>query len=192
MFSNVMDLDAQTRYAPLVCSFLCLNLQLWGLTFFFFFLCVCVCIDNFWIFANRRNRGIAFPDVPPHTLIPHQEFSMTAGDFLEIYCHPSHAGSWDAVATCFFIDTAKNVLQYVEVLRKCIKVGGLWVNNGPLLWHFEDMKGVSSLELNWDELRHVITSSGFELLVRCDPFFHWRRKRKKKRERKKIRKRNIG
>jgi radical SAM superfamily enzyme with C-terminal helix-hairpin-helix motif len=29
------------------------------------------------------------------------------------------AGSFDAVVTCFFIDTAHNILEYLEVIHRC-------------------------------------------------------------------------
>lgn len=38
--------------------------------------------------------------------------------------------SWDCVATCFFIDTAHNVLDYVETIWKILKPGGVWINLG--------------------------------------------------------------
>jgi hypothetical protein len=33
----------------------------------------------------------------------------------EVYSKPEAARSFDAVVTCFFIDTAHNILQYLEV-----------------------------------------------------------------------------
>lgn len=43
------------------------------------------------------------------------------------------AESWDCVATCFFIDTAHNVLEYVETIWKILKPGGVWINLGENL-----------------------------------------------------------
>ena len=63
--------------------------------------------------------------------------SMTAGDFCSLYKQPEYASAFDAVTTCFFIDTAPNVIRYIETIRHCLKSGGIWVNIGPLLWHFE-------------------------------------------------------
>ena len=37
---------------------------------------------------------------------------------------------WDCVATCFFIDTAHNIIEYVERLWKILKPGGAWINFG--------------------------------------------------------------
>lgn len=55
-------------------------------------------------------RPIYIPDVPPSSLPATSEFSLVAGDFEEIYGGQSaegepQAGQWDAILTCFFIDT---------------------------------------------------------------------------------------
>lgn len=39
-----------------------------------------------------------------------------AGEFIEIYSKPEHAGAFDAVITCFFIDTAPVAMEYIEVM----------------------------------------------------------------------------
>ena len=33
------------------------------------------------------------------------------------------AGIWDAVVTCFFIDTAHNVMEYIEIILRILKDG---------------------------------------------------------------------
>lgn len=38
---------------------------------------------------------------------------------------------------CRQIDTAPNVIQYIEAIKHCLKPGGFWINHGPLQWHFE-------------------------------------------------------
>ncbi|XP_063769931.1 carnosine N-methyltransferase isoform X2 [Pseudophryne corroboree] len=70
-------------------------------------------------------RPVYFPDVNPHDLPSNANFSMTAGDFQEIY---SETSSWDCIATSFFIDTAHNILDYVETIWKILKPGGMWIN----------------------------------------------------------------
>jgi carnosine N-methyltransferase len=37
---------------------------------------------------------------------------------------------WDCVTTCFFIDTAHNIIEYVERLWQILKPGGVWINFG--------------------------------------------------------------
>lgn len=78
---------------------------------------------------------------------------------------------WDAVVTCFFIDTAHNIIEYIEIISRILKDGGVsssvvmslttlvfvppsyqfinpwliewqvWINLGPLLYHFADVYG---------------------------------------------------
>ena len=40
--------------------------------------------------------------------------------------------SWDCVVTCYFIDTAHNVIAYIENISKILKPGGYWINLGKL------------------------------------------------------------
>jgi hypothetical protein len=75
------------------------------------------------------------------------------------------ADDWDCVATVFFIDTARNVIEYIETIYKILQPGGYWINLGPLLYHFSDMANESSIELPYDKLREVIVKFGFEIVV---------------------------
>lgn len=106
-------------------------------------------------------RPAHFPDVSPADMPPDSNFSMAAGDFLEVYEDPA---SWDCVATVFFIDTAHNIVAYIETIWKILKPNGYWINFGPLLYHFADMPNESSIELPYDELRRLIISLNFEIL----------------------------
>ncbi len=36
------------------------------------------------------------------------------------------------------LDTAPNIIRYIEAIKNCLQPGGLFVNVGPLLWHFEN------------------------------------------------------
>ena len=47
---------------------------------------------------------------------------MCAGDFVEVYSAQDQAASFDCVATCFFLDTAHNILQYMQIIRHILKV----------------------------------------------------------------------
>jgi hypothetical protein len=49
------------------------------------------------------------------------------------------AGMWDAVVTCFFIDTARNIVEYVRLIRRLLRPGGVWLNLGP--WPCADGAG---------------------------------------------------
>ncbi|XP_037633266.1 carnosine N-methyltransferase isoform X2 [Sebastes umbrosus] len=122
-----------------------------------------------WIhqFSNNKKsadqtRPIIFPDVNPQSLPLDADFSMVAGDFVEVY---SESESWDCVATCFFIDTAHNVIEYVETIWKILKPGGVWINLGPLLYHFENMANELSVELSYEDIRTAIVNFGFHFEV---------------------------
>jgi hypothetical protein len=66
------------------------------------------------------------------------EMNMTAGDFVLSYSAVESQETFDGVVSVFFIDTAPNLIRYIETVRNCLKKGGVWVNIGPLLWHFDD------------------------------------------------------
>ncbi|USP74732.1 hypothetical protein yc1106_02006 [Curvularia clavata] len=89
-------------------------------------------------------RTIKIPDVHPATelakdqasQVPASErMSMSMGDFCVVYGRSDYADAFDAVTTVFFIDTAPNLIRYIEAVANCLKPGGVWINLGPLLWH---------------------------------------------------------
>eukprot|EP00126_Sphaerothecum_destruens_P002238 Sdes_comp15676_c0_seq1m4697 len=104
-------------------------------------------------------RSVSFPDIDPSRLPADADFSMSAGDFLQIHYS---ALSLDCVATCFFIDTAANVVAYIEKIWKILKPGGCWINFGPLLYHYSDISSSHmSIELSLEEVLDVTRSFGF-------------------------------
>ncbi|XP_055331001.1 carnosine N-methyltransferase-like [Paramacrobiotus metropolitanus] len=105
--------------------------------------------------------GISIPDISPTDLPPGHNFGMVAGDFLEVF---DRNETWDCVVTCFFIDTARNVLEYVEHIWHLLKPGGYWMNLGPLLYHFADIPHESCLELTYEHVKTVIKNTGFQML----------------------------
>ncbi|KAI8365391.1 N2227-like protein-domain-containing protein [Radiomyces spectabilis] len=113
--------------------------------------------------SDDQLTPIRIPDVLPANLPPTVDFSMVAGDFLEVYGEQeNNRGAWDVVVTCFFIDTAKNILENIQVIHRTLKEGGMWINIGPLLYHFEDTPGESSVELSLEEVKRVSREIGFE------------------------------
>lgn len=66
---------------------------------------------------------VRIPDVCIPDMLPAPGLlSMVAGDFAEVYSRPDQAGTFDAVVTCFFLDTAHNLIEYMQVLRHVLKV----------------------------------------------------------------------
>ncbi|KAI0119932.1 N2227-like protein-domain-containing protein [Nemania sp. FL0031] len=106
-----------------------------------------------WIhsFSNHKSRANQFtaysiPDVHPQQALAETTaagakigtMQMCAADFLCLYGDDAHAGTYDAVATVFFLDTAPNLIRYLEVIWRCLRPGGVLINIGPLLWHWEN------------------------------------------------------
>lgn len=115
---------------------------------------------------NDQLRPVSIPDIHPASAGITEGFSMCGGDFVEVYSDSSQIGAWDAVVTCFFIDTAHNVVEYIEIISKILKDGGVWINLGPLLYHFADMYGQEdemSIELSLEDVKRVAFHYGFEL-----------------------------
>jgi len=61
------------------------------------------------------------------------------GDFVKIYGGGGGGGrSFDAVVTCFFVDTARDAATlraFVATIGRVLRPGGVWVNLGPVTWH---------------------------------------------------------
>ncbi|XP_060526349.1 carnosine N-methyltransferase [Cylas formicarius] len=130
----------------------------------------CKKVDEFliypWIHQYCNNIRVEdqmvsarFPDIKPTT--PRGNFSMTAGDFLEVY---TAGNEWHCVATCFFIDCAPNVVQFIETIYDILKPGGLWINLGPLLYHYSDVRNEKSIEPSFQVLCDVINKVGFDMV----------------------------
>ena len=114
--------------------------------------------------TKLRYQKVTFPDNQTYSNAKSKNdqessLSYTVGDFLEIYSTTSKRGRYGSIVTCFFIDTASNIYEYLLVIRNVLTSGGIWINVGPLQWH-----GNSQLNPSGDELRFIIESFGFELL----------------------------
>ncbi|XP_070178005.1 carnosine N-methyltransferase-like isoform X2 [Littorina saxatilis] len=72
--------------------------------------------------SGHQTSHITFPDIDPSDLPEGVNFSMAAGDFLEVYTMP-----------------------------------------GPLLYHYSDVPGESSIEISYEDLRSVIKKVGFDI-----------------------------
>jgi carnosine N-methyltransferase len=93
---------------------------------------------------------------------------MVSGDFLTCYRPSVAASSFDAVATNFFLDTAADPLAYIDIIWSSLKPGGIWINFGPLLWHFDGKgrEGQGGVELTLEEVLVVTEMRGFKIVER--------------------------
>jgi carnosine N-methyltransferase len=120
-------------------------------------------------FVNNFNRtdplkSCRFPDISAHQNPPKGEMNMIAGDFVQVYGDPSQAESWDCVCSCFFIDCAKNIVEFLEIIHQILRPGGIFINYGPLLYHYCDEPNEFSIEPSYEDLREIIEKLGFKFL----------------------------
>lgn len=164
---------------------------------------------------NYQLRQVFFPDVNTDDIysltkqypsIPVSELmSMIAGGFTDLYGPPDlgklsdlvtndpsamefragNKGKFQLVITCFFLDTATNIIDYLKTIMHCMADDGYWLNFGPLLWHYEnnnqmldiktrDLTGnyiikevpLTGLEISLEDLIKLIEDMGFEFVDR--------------------------
>lgn len=161
---------------------------------------------------SQQLRPVAIPDVCPYSVFFEEKkanaylsdlMSMVAGSFVDLYGPPEIAASedftddpaavefrtqnskfFDVISTCFFLDTAHNIIDYLRTIRHALKDDGVWINVGPLHWHFEgdqttqvvkraDIEGqietsvpviMEGMELARDELFALMDSMGFDIV----------------------------
>ncbi|KAL1132661.1 hypothetical protein AAG570_010613 [Ranatra chinensis] len=112
---------------------------------------------------EHQAAKVKFPDINPADLRQHtknSKFTMVAGDFLDVY---TYANEWDCVATCFFIDCANNIMTFIEKIYKILKPGGVWINIGPLQYHFSASPEENSIEPSFEVIKDIINSVGFKI-----------------------------
>lgn len=98
-------------------------------------------------------RQVAFPDKPVNTTA----VLLLEGDFTTVF--RKKEGSFDAVVTHFFIDTARNLMSYLDTIHRLLPPGGYWVNFGPLLYGTGPF-----VQLSLEEILAVAEKMGFEFL----------------------------
>ena len=90
------------------------------------------------------------------------KITMLAGDFTKLYNDKNNF--YDCIITCFFIDTAKNVIEYIDKIERILKKGGIWINFGPLSYRWIGFQNIPMIELPYDKLKEVIINYGFEFI----------------------------
>ena len=91
--------------------------------------------------------------------VPEKQFHsssvlMIEGDFTHVF---ANAGKqYDIIITHFFIDTARNLMTYLETIHQLLRPGGHWINFGPLLYGTGPF-----VQLSLDEIVLVSEAMGF-------------------------------
>jgi carnosine N-methyltransferase len=135
-------------------------------------------------------RKVMIPDVDPSSMLDcyadgGEGFSMAAGDFCSIYSNPNQKNQWNAVVSCFFLDAAPNMIEYIQIIHDMLAEGGVLVNFGPLLHHWSgpamrpddatysdyqkrfsymDQRYMESVDLCWQDIREILVNVGFVML----------------------------
>ena len=104
--------------------------------------------------VHDRLRTVVVPDIDVSAVEPindfkqSPDFTMLAGEFTSLYSHylPGNRcvgkrqmdsdEKFDAVVCSFFIDTAPSLPHYLITIWHMLENGGLFVNMGPLMWHW--------------------------------------------------------
>ena len=118
------------------------------------------CLKN----ENDPFQIFNFPDENINEIMKRNDFgklNIIPGDFILSY--KDKINCYDGVITSFFLDTANNIIQFIEIIYNILNKGGIWINIGPLLYHFHDIQNEVSIELSWEEVKKIILKFGFEI-----------------------------
>jgi len=124
-------------------------------------------------------RAVRFPDRWMNEVVEDDQSGMgtmriNAGEFTHVYANVPAADRFGAVVCCFFLDTAPNLSEYMEVIKAMLLPGGLLLSFGPLQWHWQppfganarsvdDERFAHSLELTLEDVVALIASHGFDV-----------------------------
>lgn len=109
-------------------------------------------IDSSWV-----TTPVSFPDVDPSSRPDDFQLQMMPGDFLKEVKENLEDESVNAVVTAFFLDSAPNVLEYVDAIKKVLAPGGIWINFGALNFPHDE------LTLSLNDMKKVIQTD-FEFI----------------------------
>ena len=88
---------------------------------------------------------------------------MVGGELGDVASDAEQHATWTALLTCFFVDACPSVISACEHARKLLRPHGVWLNIGPLLYHWN--RAASSVpRLCADELLALVESEGFEVI----------------------------
>jgi len=141
--------------------------------------------------ADDPSRKVLIPDIDPASAMAinndafQPDFSMAAGEFVSIYNKLEQHGKWKAIVSCFFLDTASCIVEYLKVMWDILDDDGVLVNIGPLHYHWQgppfrpddvsfsnykiknkhlDKRYLQSVDMTWEDVREVLWRIGFEVL----------------------------
>ena len=81
------------------------------------------------------------------------------GAFQNIYSTTENFERFNLIITCFFIDTATDLMIYISTIKNLLRIGGIWINTGPL--HYHDK---SSVPYSYNYFTSILREVGFEII----------------------------
>lgn len=112
------------------------------------------------VHSDLRYQPVDIPSIEEDEVPTNRSLSYTVADFTEYKSQEESRDAFQVVVTCFFIDTATNIYEYLATIRHVLGSGGIWINVGPLHWHAN-----AQLHPSVDDLRAIIEGiAGFEIL----------------------------
>ena len=126
--------------------------------------CICPRINSFCSSFTEESvtKKIYFPEIDIR-----EELKNISKDKLKItkrYFEVEYKGKkdlFDGVITLFSTEEAINIINFTEIVNNVLKKGGIWINIGSLANIYS--KNGGGIDLTWDEWKHVIINSGFEI-----------------------------
>lgn len=114
-----------------------------------------------WMSMQDRRMAINIPDVYPSKQDLSGSMNMIAENFNFMLNTRKNSELYDAVLTCYFLDTANNIQHYIDIIKACLQPEGVWINYGPLLYHYSGNHHELSIDLPWDLVVKYATRKGF-------------------------------
>lgn len=114
-------------------------------------------------------RPVTFPELDAVLTNGPSSVLLVEGDFTTVFSDDDaepqqQKQQYDVIITYFFLDTARNLLSYLDTVFRLLRPGGHWLNLGPLLYGTGPW-----VQLSLDEIVHVSEAVGFEFLDDLDP-----------------------
>lgn len=111
--------------------------------------------------CNRMQKGDHVREVlVPEVSLADLKFpNVTLGAFISIYQQSKYAASCDAIVSAYALDSSVNVFRFIRTVAHSLKVGGAWINWGPLDFNASDDEAHAwlAIEMSWEEVRHAIS-----------------------------------
>ena len=111
-------------------------------------------------FIDGLSNHLTSDDLKRPVLVPEEvevdlsSVLLVEGDFTTAFSDGT--GQYDVIVTHFFIDTARNLLAYLDTIHRLLRPGGYWINFGPLLYG-----SAPFVQLSLDEVISVAEAMGF-------------------------------